>query len=369
MSAVVNRRNFAARLLGAWASSVGTTFGHQAEGKPEPERHEFVETHMGARVRILLYTTDARIAKRASAAAFERVAQLEKTFSDYDNSSELMRLVERFATAEAEPVAVSQDLFSILCSADAISRNTGGAFDVTAAPLIRQWRRAFREKKLPSSTNLAEARERVGYDRIRRFDAERKISLVPGTRIDLGGIAKGYAAQAARDVLTALGVRQSLVAIAGDIAVGDAPPGEAGWLVEVAGLNPEKDPALTRLRLRNASISTSGDAERFVEIDGRRYSHIVDHRTGLGMTRRATVTVVGQSGSEADAYSTSLYLLGVEGPELTGKIRNAPPLAVSWLEVLANGDRLRATNSSFDRLPREGADGAEPSPGSLAKPS
>jgi len=367
--AVVNRRGFVARLLGAWASCVGTTLGHPAQDKPEPERHEFVATHMGARVRILLYTTDVRIAKRASAAAFERVAQLDKTFSDYDNSSELMRLVERFATTEAEPVAVSQDLFSILTTAETISRNTGGAFDVTAAPLIRQWRRAFREKKLPSSDNLADARERVGYDRIRRFDAERKIALVPGTRIDLGGIAKGYAAQAARDVLKDHGVRQSLVAIAGDIAVGDAPPGEAGWLVEVAGLNPEKDPALTRLRLRNASISTSGDAERFVEIDGRRYSHIVHYRTGLGVTRRATVTVVVQSGSEADAYSTALYLLGVEGLELTGKIRNSPALAVSWLEVSANGDRIRMTNPRFDRLARGESNGAEPSPGSLAIPS
>ncbi len=365
----MNRRGFAIRLLGASACCVGTTSGQPGQVKAEPERHEFVETHMGARVRILLYTTDDRIAKRASSAAFERVAQLDKTFSDYDNSSELMRLVERFATAEAEPVAVSPDLFSILSSADTISRNTGGAFDVTAAPLIRQWRRAFREKKLPSSDNLAQARERVGYDRIRRFEAERKIALVPGTRIDLGGIAKGWAAEAALEVLKNHGVEQALVAIAGDIAMGEAPPGESGWLVEVAGLNPEKDPALTRLRLRNASISTSGDAERFVEIDGRRYSHIVDPRTGLGVTRRATVTIVSQSGSAADAYSTSLYLLGVEGPDLTGRIRNAPPLAVSWLEVSAHGDRIRATNPMFDRLTRAEADGAEPTLGSLAKPS
>lgn len=356
MKVAVNRRNFAAQLFSACCTPILAKGSLAASDQLEPGRLEFAETHMGSRVRILLYTKNLQLAKRAVTAAFARIAKLDKTFSDYDNSSELMRLVEHFSMANAEAVPVSQDLFTILTEAEAISCGTGGAFDVTAAPLIRQWRRAIREKKLPSPENLVQARGKVGFDRIKRIEDGRKIALAPGTRIDLGGIAKGYSAAAALDVLKNHGLSQALVAIAGDIAMGDAPPGESGWVVEVAGMNPVQDPPLAWLRLGNMSISTSGDAERYVEIDGRRYSHIIDPRTGLGVTRRATVTVISREGWAADAYATSLYLLGTEGPELTGKIRNVPPLAVSWLEALDNGKTVRRTNQAYDRLPRDQTD-------------
>lgn len=349
----MNRRMIAAGSWAAWATIVVTAFAGSRQVLTEPQRLEYAETHMGARVRILLYTTQPQVAKRAVEAAFARIAELDKIFSDYDNGSELMRLVERFAEGPADPVEVSHELYDILTRAESISRSTGGAFDVTAAPLIRQWRRAFREKKMPSAENLAKARERVGFERIRRIEPGRKISLEPGTRIDLGGIAKGYAAAAALQVLRQKGIDRALVAVAGDIAVGSAPPGQSGWAVEVAGLNPNTDAPLARLRLCDATISTSGDAERFVEIEGRRYSHIVDPRTGLGLTRRATVTVINQDGSASDAYATSLYLLGADGPELTSRIRNAPPLAVSWLEMSDTGHAEHRTNLAFDALPRE----------------
>ncbi len=349
----MRRRSVAAGYLAALATIVVTAFAAARQVPKEPERLEFVETHMGARVRILLYTTEPQVAKRAVAAAFARVAELDKICSDYDNGSELMRLVDRFAEGPADPVEVSPDLFEILTRAESISRSTGGAFDVTAAPVIRQWRRAFREKKLPSAENLAKARERVGFERIRRIEHGRKIVLQPGTRIDLGAIAKGYAAAAALRTLKEHGVDRALVAVAGDIAVGHAPPGQSGWRVEVAGLNPNTDPPLARLRLRDVSISTSGDAERFVEIEGRRYSHIVDPRTGLGVSRRASVSVISQDGSSSDAYSTSLYLLGPDGPDLTGHIRNAPPLAVSWLESTGGGPTEHRSNRAFDALPRD----------------
>jgi thiamine biosynthesis lipoprotein len=349
----MKRSRTAVRLFAAIAAVFFTAQANSGQEQKKPQRHEFEETHMGARVRILLYTNEPEVAKRAATAAFGRVAQLDKTFSDYDNGSELMRLVTRFANEPAEPVAVSDDLFDILTKSEAISVSTGGVFDITTAPLIRQWRRAFREKKLPTAENLSEARERVGFRRIRRIEAGRKIALEPGTRIDLGAIAKGYTAKAAIDVLKEQGIASALVAIAGDISVSAAPPGETGWLVDVAGLNPLSDPHLARVRLTNASISTSGDAERFVEIDGRRYSHIVDPRTGFGVTRRATVTVISQHGFEADAYSTSLYLLGVQGSELTDNIHGVPPLAVSWFEAKSDGTVDRRTNQAFDALPRD----------------
>jgi len=319
-------------------------------GAETPERFEFTETHMGSPVHIVLYTMDAQTAKNAAAKAFARVARLDQSFSDYNPESELMKLVDHFARPGAAPVAVSVDLYDILKKSLAISEATGGAFDITAAPVIRQWRRARREHKLPSPDNLREALSRVGFRRVKLQDDGRKVELEPGTKLDLGGIAKGYAAQAALVELRKLNIVSALVSIAGDIAVGSAPPGRAGWKVAVAGLNPSTDEPLAVLELVNATVSTSGDAERFVEIDGERFSHIVDVKTGLGLKRRATVTVVARDGASSDAYATALYALGADGADLLGHLKNPPALAVSWLEERPDGGRDRRTNHAFDEL-------------------
>jgi thiamine biosynthesis lipoprotein len=313
-------------------------------------RFEFTETHMGSPVHIVLYTTDAQTAKNSAVKAFARVAELDQIFSDYNPESELMKLVDRFAEKDQDPVAVSPDLFDIFKKSRTISEATGGAFDITAAPVVRQWRRARRDRKLPSSKNIQEAMSRVGYRRVKLIEPDRRVQLEPGTKLDLGGIAKGYAALEALKTLQQRNIPSALVSVAGDIAVGSAPPDQLGWRVAVAGLNPSKDEPLYYLQLTNASISTSGDAERFVEIEGRRYSHIVDTKTGLGIERRATVTVVATDGSAADAYATALYALGVDGSDLLGRLKNPPRLAVSWFEQTADGKVEKRTNARFDKL-------------------
>lgn len=316
-------------------------------------RFEFTETHMGSPVHIVLYTTEAQTAKNAAIKAYARVAELDRIFSDYNPESELMKLVDLFAEKDREPVPVCSDLFDILKKSEAISEATVGAFDITAAPVIRQWRRARRDRKLPTPINIQEALSRVGYRRVKLDENGRRVHLEPGTKLDLGGIAKGYTATEALKTLQTLGVQSALVSVAGDIAVGNAPPDQLGWRVAVAGLNPSKDEPLFQLQLTNASISTSGDAERFVEIDGRRYSHIVDTKTGLGIERRATVTVVSTDGSAADAYATALYALGVDGSDLLGRMKNPPHLALSWFEQSADEKIEKRTNPAFDKLLRK----------------
>lgn len=314
------------------------------------ERFEFNETHMGSPVLIVLYTKDADTAKKTAKLAFERMAELDRIFSDYNSQSELMKLVENFATEKVAPQPVSPDLYAILERSLAISQATNGAFDVTAAPVIRQWRRARRDRKIPTPKNLTEAMSKVDFRRIHLFPDSKTVQLEPGTRIDLGGIAKGYAAVAVLNRLTELGAPHALVSVAGDIAVGKAPPDRSGWRIEVSGLNPSKDKPLTTLELENATISTSGDAERFVEIDGRRFSHIVNPKTGLGVERRATVTVVGSLDQSVDAYATSLYLLGAQGTELLGSINNPPDLSIIWLEESVDGKHEIKTNSAFNKI-------------------
>ena len=153
----------------------------------------------------------------------------------------------------------------------------------------------------------------VGSDKLVLDPAARSVRLLkPGMKLDAGGIAKGYAAQAALDVLKAGGIKQALVGGAGDIVVGDAPPGTPGWKVAIAPLEPGQSEPLRTLVLSNCAVSTAGDAERFVVIDGHRYSHIVNPATGWAVEDRACVTVVAADGGTADALETTVYILGPE---------------------------------------------------------
>src|SRR5207248_9222853 len=182
--------------------TAGVLLGYgRARAEGPLTRYEFTEPHMGTRVRIVLYAPGAATAGRAAKAAFARVAELNGIMSDYLPSSELMRLC---AKAGGPPVPVGPDLFAVLERAQEVARKSDGAFDVTVGPVVRLWRRARRTQRLPEPDQLAAARALVGYDKVILDPAAKTVRLTkPGMQLDLGGIAKGYAAQAAIDVLKA----------------------------------------------------------------------------------------------------------------------------------------------------------------------
>jgi len=259
---------------------------------------------MGVQVNIRLYAADRSLAERACASAFERIAQVEAIMSDYRADSELMRLCAR---AGGPPVPVSEELFFVLKRAQELSRRTEGAFDVTVGPFVQLWRRARRTGQFPTEAELAEARARVGYEKIVLNEANRTVQLLtPGMRLDLGGIAKGYALDCALKVLQEHGIRHALLEAGGDIVAGLAPPGTAGWRVEVANAAPER----RWVYLALGAISSSGDTEQYVEYQGKRYSHIVDPRTGWGLTSRVAATVIARDGITSDSLATALCALG-----------------------------------------------------------
>ncbi len=314
-------------------------------GEPRVERFEAVETHMGSPFKIILYTSDDATARHAMKAAFARIASLDKALSDYDPESELMRLCEK---SGGPPVRVSDDLFDVLSRSVAMAERSDGAFDPTIAPVVRLWRRARRDGKLPDPETLAHARSLVGYRKITLDPVAKTVRLASGVKLDLGGIAKGYASEAAVKILKANGITQTLVAGAGDIVVGDPPPGLKGWSVGIAPLDrPGTSKPEQFLVLRNRAVSTAGDAERFVEIGGVRYSHIVDPKTGLGQTGRTSVTVVALDGATADALDTAASVLGPErGIQLVRAIEGAEAL---FLRRSADGE-VRVTTPGFQAL-------------------
>lgn len=258
---------------------------------------------MGMEARIVLHATDSAAGERAAAGAFARIAELDRTLSDYRADSELMRLG---ASSGGPPVRVSHDLFEVLERALALARETGGAFDPTAGPLVRLWRDARRAGRTPDPGDLREASARVGWGHVRLDTAARTVRLdLSGMALDLGAIAKGYAVDEALAVLRDRGVHRALVELGGEIAVGLPPPGRAGWRVEVV----DAEPGQRRLLLREAAVSSSGDTEQFVVADGARHSHVLDPRTGRALTHGVTATVVAPDAFTADALATAVTVL------------------------------------------------------------
>lgn len=307
------------------AFAIGRTIVQAAS--PKLERFEFTETHMGAPVKITLYASDQRSANRAAEAAFARFAELDEIMSDYKPDSELSRLSRTAGSGRA--VELSDDLWKVLDRSVQLSNASDGAFDVTVGPYVRLWRRARRSKEFPTAERLTEARRAVGYKHL-RLDRERHTAklLAPGMRLDLGGIATGYAVDEALAVLARQGLTRALIDASGDIGVGDPPPGQDGWKIGIAPLDPAGPPS-RYLLLRNAAVTTSGDAFQHVVIDGRRYSHLVDPSTGLGLTQPSSVSVVAADCITADSLATAVCVMGPgRGLELIERTPHAAALIV-----------------------------------------
>jgi thiamine biosynthesis lipoprotein len=275
------------------------------------QRFEYAEIIMGVEARITLYAWDEPSARVAARGAFDRLAGLDAVMSDYRHDSELMRLCR----TSGEDVPISDDLLRVLDRSQVIADASDGAFDVTVGPLVDLWRTARRDGALPAEADLRAARMRTGRRRLAVDPAAGTARLaVPGMRLDLGGIGKGFAAEEARAFLARRGVERCLVDLGGDVAVGAPPPDRAAWRVAIAA---PSDDSPRRLDLARIAVATSGDTEQYVVVDGVRYSHIVDPRTGIGLTNRMAVTVLAPDGATADALASAVSVLGpVDGVAL-----------------------------------------------------
>jgi thiamine biosynthesis lipoprotein len=271
--------------------------------------HEGSRVSMGCVYTIHAYAADPFAARRAVEAALDEVDRIDRLMSHYKPESELSRLNREAAKS---PVRVDRELFGFLVECLRYSRASGGAFDISVGPLMKAWGFFRGEGRMPSESELAAARSRVGYRHIVVNRQDQTIFFdVDGVELDLGGIAKGYAVDRAVDVLKAHGIGSALVSAGGSTiyALG-APPGREDWEVDI------QDPfhsqrVATSVRLKDQVLSVSGSHEKFFELNGTRYSHIMDPRTGRPAPGVVSVAVVANSGTTGDALDNVFYVLGV----------------------------------------------------------
>lgn len=286
---------------------------------------------------------DEALARDAARAAFARMHAIEDALSDYRPDSEAMRLVRTVGAVHA----VSPDLVAVLLAADRMHRASGGAFDVTVGPLTFLWREARASGKPIDAAALEEARSRVGWHLLEIDPIRGTVTvLAEGMRLDFGGIGKGYAAQEALRAMAALGATRAMVAIAGDLALGEPPSGRDGWRVRIDDPHGSGE----TLSLARCCVSTSGDREQWIEVDGERRSHVLDPHTGLGATTRDQVTVIGPDGAIVDALASAASLLApAEVPALVASFPGYRLVRLGEPGATGDGDRRDRTRAELER--------------------
>jgi thiamine biosynthesis lipoprotein len=274
-----------------------------------PKTVQKTESIMGTEVTVTVVARTAGEGERAIDAAMTEIKRLDAMMSLYKDNSEITGVN---LAAGKRPVRVSPEMIEVAAEAEKIARLSNGAFDVTIGPLVVLWQMGLKEGKVPTDEEIKRILPRVGY---RNIVIDKKASTLflkkPDMIMDFGGCAKGYAADKAAEVLRKQGIRNGIVAIAGDIrAMGRREDGKP-WRIGVQHPR-EAGKTLTVLELSDKSISTSGDYERFQIVKKKRYHHILDPRTGRPSHGMESVTIIGDRGAVIDPLTTALFILGPE---------------------------------------------------------
>lgn len=279
------------------------------DGQNRYKKYVFSQAKMGSPFTITLYGKDSIQAAKVAATSFKKVDSLNEIFSDYIDSSELNRLSRLSGTGQFVPV--SSELFHLLFLSKKASQLSNGAFDITVGPVVKLWRKAREENIFPLRKQIRTALKKTGYQFMYFNDAETSVKLVkPGMQLDLGGIAKGYIAQVILDFIKQNGFPITMINAGGDIALGEAPPDhERGWKIGIALPEEKYKYSQTLLFIKNKAVATSGDIYQHFEWKGKKYSHIINPKTGMGSTALRNVTVIANLGSTADWLASACSVL------------------------------------------------------------
>lgn len=262
---------------------------------------------MGSRFDISVVAIDSSEANNYIDSAILEISRIEKLISSWDANSQTSEINRQ---AGIKSVVVDLELFNLIERAIKISKLTDGAFDITYASMDNIWKFDNSMKVMPSEENIKKSVSKVGYQNIIMNANKNSVFLKKqGMKIGFGAIGKGYAADKAKNLLMKQGVKAGIINASGDMNTWGLQPNGEAWKIAIT--NPKnKDKVFAILPIHNGAVVTSGDYEKFVEFKGKRYSHIIDPRTGYPSTGIIGATVFAPSAELADALATSVFVMG-----------------------------------------------------------
>jgi thiamine biosynthesis lipoprotein len=295
----------------------------------QARKFHFVQNKMGSPFNLILVSEDSAKATELAQASFSLIDSFSHIYSDYDSTSELSKLSLHAGNGYQN---CSPALWDILLRSKQAFDNSLHAFDISIGPLSSIWRVHRKKQIFPDSLTIKGGLDLVGLDKILWDIPNHQISIPKkGMKLDLGGIAKGYVAQKIIDFLKDHGIDAALADAGGDIAISNALPGNEGWLVGVNIPETTDDLMKKKLSLANYAVATSGDAYQYIEHNGKKYSHIIDPRTGYGVIFQRNVTVIAKDGTDADWLATACSILSIREAKSICKKQNAE-LFISSIE-------------------------------------
>ena len=287
---------------------VGAAATARPAAKTDTLRLESSVVAMGSAYSVVVYGEDRTRMEEAVDAAFAEVQRLDQMLSNYKPESELSEINRN---AGEHPVAVTQEMFDLLAACVEYSRESEGAFDITVGPLMKVWGFYRGTGRLPHRAEILGAMERVGYRNIVLDSTQRTVRFAKqGAELDPGGIGKGYAVDRMVGVLKQYGIQTALVSASGSSIYGlGAPPGETGWKLEIRDPKNEMK-SVAEVYLKDESMSTSGNYEKFFRAEGRIYSHIMDPRTGWPAQGVLSVSAITPRTIDSEAWTKPLFVNG-----------------------------------------------------------
>jgi thiamine biosynthesis lipoprotein len=293
------------------------------------ERFSFEQPLMGTLFKITCYAPNKTLAEKAAKEAFAEAEKINEVGSDYIADSELLGLSKKPIDAL---IAVSPLLYQLVSEAKQMAELTDGAYDPTIGPFTKLWRESRRRRALPTDAVLASAKASTGHQHLICDSSSKSLIMKKaGMRLDLGGIAKGQAADAMLAVFFCYDLPSASITAGGDVRLGNPPPGAKGWQVGVRTFDKNKETAT--LTLANCAVSTSGDLQQSIEINGVHYAHIIDPATGLGLTKPVAATVIAPTATQSDALATACCILT---PDAAKKLISRIPQCILHLPTAAS---------------------------------
>lgn len=275
-----------------------------------------IQLIMGTFSRIVVMAPDEASGRAGIQQALEAQKLVDQLMSYHRDDSELARINKH---AYDRPVKIHAQTLAVLQKAVEISKRSQGTFDVTGAPLFDLWKQVGETNMRPSEEALEAAKAKVGWDKLELDPDNSTVRFqVPGMRIDLGGIAKGFAIDQSIRALQDHGALGAMVDIGGDIrCFGQAPPGKKFWSIglqdpSVSATDIDQQHIVLILKLTDQAVTTSGHYRRFTLVDGEKISHIIDTKTGQGSDRLSSVTIIAQDAITADGLATAVSVMGRE---------------------------------------------------------